>query len=364
MRGLFEIYESLITESFKSKLVRMFANDSLSYSKSFKDFCRQTDLNKAQWNNLEDSDIVEVEKRTNGDFDVTLRMIRARRAGKDSYIGLKNKREAMPIGIVYIFGYDRDDRLRMVYSSYSDSVYTLSRTSRNPFSQVNSPRSIDTEIEACETLYIVALNDKDTNKVQNDRYQSRTGMIPNLDATDRALKHNVPGILGKQAGGVNLSTWTSTGAFFKYCDKQARDNMKRYKEILALNKFATTDTSTIDKMVRENLERYQEIMKRVISASSKNPEHYISIYNLNSLINGEVKSSKQSESGWVQGGLLNLYSKYMNANIDVARQGSRDSSYSMADAYMQDLKRYETAIRNLCARLADVFNKIEEELKK
>ena len=103
-------------------------------------------------------------------------------------------------------------------------------------------------------------------------------------------------------------------------------------------------------------------MKRVISATSKKPEYYISIYKLNGLIQGEVKSSKHSESGWVQGGLLNLYSKYMNANIDVARQRGKDSSYGMADSYMQDLKRYETGIRTLCARLADEIEKIEKEL--
>ena len=364
MKRLFEIYESLITESFKSKLVRMFANDSLSYSKSFKDFCKRTYLDSAQWDNLEDSDIVEVVKHAAGDFDVTLRMIRARRAGKDSYIGLKGKREAMPIGIVYIFGYDRDDSLRMVYSSSIDSVYTLSRSGSDPFNKIYSPRDIDSEIKECYSLYIIALNEKDSSKVRSDRYQSRTNMIPDLDDADRALKHNVPGILGKQAGGADLSTWGSAGAFFKYCGKQAKENIKKYKETLALNKFAATDTSAIDNMVRENLERYQEIMKRVISASSKKPEHYISIYNLNSLINGEVKSSKHSEGGWIQGGLLNLYSKYMNANIDVARQRNKDSSYSMADTYMQDLKKYETSIKSLCVRLADAFNKIEEELKK
>ena len=290
-------------------------------------------------------------------------MIRARRAGKDSYIGLKGKREAMSIGIVYIFGYDRDDRLRMVYSSSIDSMYTLSRSGSDPFNKIDSPRDIDSEIKECYSLYIIALNEKDSSKVRSDRYQSRTNMIPDLDDADRALKHNVPGILGKQAGGADLSTWGSAGAFFKYCDKQARENIKKYKETLALNKFAATDTSAIDNMVRENLERYQEIMKRVISATSKTPG-YISIYTLNGLINGEVKSSKHSEGGWIQGGLLNLYSKYMNANIDVARQRGKDSSYSMADTYMQDLKKYETGIKSLCAKLADEFNKIEEKLKK
>lgn len=361
MKRLFEIYEALITESFNSKLVRMFANDSLSYSKSFSEFCKRVGLDRAQWDHIEDSDIIEIKKRAAGDFDVTLRMIRARRAGKDSYIGLKGKREAMPIGIVYIFGYDEDDRLCMVYSSFGDVVYTLSRSGSSHFERVDSPRSIDMEIEKCSVLYIVALNDKDNNKVRNDRYQSRTDMVPDLDDRDRALKHNVSGILGKQAGGADISRWGSAGAFFKYCGKKAEDNMKKYKEILALNKFATVDTSEIDKMVRESLERYQNIMKRIISATSKKPG-YISVYTLNNLINGDVKSSKYSESGWIQGGLLNLYSKYMSTNVDVARQKGAASSH-MADSYMQDLKIYETGIKNLCTKLAAEFNKIEEELK-
>ena len=54
----------------------------------------------------------------------------------------------------------------------------------------------------------------------------------------------------------------------------------------------------------------------------------------------------------------------MNANIDVARQKGKDSSFSMADTYMQDLKKYETGIKSLCERLADDFNKVEEKLKK
>ena len=363
MKRLFEIYESLVIESFNSKLVRMFANDSLSYSKSFSEFCRRTGLDSAQWDHIEDSDIVKVKELAKGDFDVTLRMIRASRAGKDSYIGLKGKREAMPIGIVYIFGYDEDDRLCMVYSSYIDTVYTLSRSGSDHFERVDSPRSIDMEIEKCSTLYIIALNDKDSRKVKSDRYQSRIDMTPDLDDADRALKHNIPGILGKQAGGADLSRWGSAGEFFKYCNKQAENNMKRYKETLALNKFAAVDTSTIDKMVRENLERYQEIVKRVISASSKD-SRYISIYTLNDLINGDVKSSKYSDRGWVQGGLLNLYSKYMSANVDVARQRGKGSSYGMADSYMKDLKNFEVGIKNLCAKLAAEFNEIEEELKK
>ena len=362
MKRLFEIYESLVTESFNSKLVRMFANDSLSYSKSFSEFCKRVGLYSAQWDRIEDSDIVEVKKLAKGDFDVTLRMIRACRAGKDSYIGLKGKREAMPIGIVYIFGYNEDDRLCMVYSNSIDSVYTLSRSGSDSFERIDSPRSIDTEIEKCSTLYIVALNDKDTRKVKSDRNQSRRDMIPDLDDKDRALKHNIPGILGKQAGGADLSRWGSAGAFFAYCSKKAEENMKRYRETLALNKFAAIDTSAIDKMVRENLERYQEIMKRIISASSKD-SRYISIYNLNDLINGTVKSSKYSENGWIQGGLLHLYSKYMSVNVDLARQKNKDSSYSLAETYMKDLKSYEAGIKSLCARLANEFNKIEEDLK-
>ena len=351
----------MITESFKSKLVRMFANDSLAYSKSFRDFCKRTNLDRAQWDNIEDSDIVEIKKQAAGDFDVILRMIRACRAGKDSYIGLKGKREAMPIGLVYIFGYDEDDRLRAVYNNGNDALYTLSKSGRDYFDRSDRPTSIDEEIKKCFTLYVLALNDKDSRKITQDRYNSVSGMIPSLDKDDRAAKHNVPGVLGKQKGGIDMGRWSSTGAFFSYCGRLVEKNIERYKEIIAQNKFAATDTSAVDDMVKACMERYQEVMKKVIQASSQ--QGYISIYEINNLINGKVVTSKHSEYGHVQGGLLHLYTQYMSANVDLARQGKRPGGSSLSDSYMKDLKSYEASIKALCATLAAKFKEIEDGIK-
>lgn len=363
MRSLFEIYEAMVNESFESKLVRMFANDCLPFASNFSNFCKETHMDSAMWDKIEDDDITMVKKRVTGDensqnkdIDVVLSMIRAKRADKKVYAGLNHKKHEVPLGYVYIFGY-LNDELHLIYTSSWDRVYRC--TNKKKLEQEDGKKAIDDLIRGCDTLYVINLAENDNRTIQNQRRWSREGMIPTPDAQDRALKR-IQGELGKRAGGVDLTDdWKTLGEFYTYCRNNAKENIKRYREIIANRKFNDSSTEEIDKLMRLYMDRYMKFMQSVMTQAGNDSSKYVSFYDLNKLINGEAKSSKHSDAAWVNGGLLRLYNSYIEETVDMIKAQKR-SGYNFGLGVKDYLERRNSTERQLRALFAKLDAKFKE----
>ena len=323
MNSIFTIYQQL-NESFQSKYVRMFAQDAGLITQSFQNFAKFCHVDFISWDKITDDDITVISVKEDTIEDV-LKMFRALRAQKDNYYStLARKRIDFKSKHIVLLGY-LNNRLQCVYNNYSDSFYSIDRKT---YHNVSKPKDMESHLEDCDMFYVISVDQHKTTDLTRSRRESRYDMIPDLDAADRAAARH-QGILGKDAGGVGK--WEG-GEFTTYCKKLVEQAKERWHKILAENKFKkTSDTKEIDDLVEKTMQDYFSFMQKITKESATNKK--ISKYDLSSLtklMTGEAKSSKYSDYGWLQGGLLNQYQSYCSTNIALS-QGTQSAASEIED---------------------------------
>jgi hypothetical protein len=157
--------------------------------------------------------------------------------------------------------------------------------------------------------------DFQTWKLRSDRREARTGMITNTEDQNRRI---------------------------------ARENIERYKKIVAQNKAnRDKDFEEIDKQV-------ENIIMRVLKASQishRDPSKIstIQVQRLNEWIYDEVRYSSSTHKSYGKTGLLRLYNTFTDYFNDV----KKGSSYTFQ---IEGLEKVKVEIK-------DTIKKIDEELK-
>lgn len=353
MKSIYEYYQMLndsfqLNESFQSKYVRMFAQDASLYSSNFKRFCDNVGLYYLAWDKIDDSDIQKIEV-TDDKTDI-LKMFRALKANKENYWSTNlGARVSFASKRCVLFGY-KDDKLNCTYDNWGGHFYYVVRGSLH---RTDKTREMEESIAECDVVYLVLVDEHDTRKLIGERGGARAGMVPNLDQKDREAQRHA-GILGQDAGGVNK--WEG-GEFTRYCKQEAERAIDRWKKILAENKFKrSSDTKEIDNLVEKTVNTYFSFMQEVMKSSATNKK--ISKYRLSSitdLVTGKAKSSKYNDYGWLEGGLLNVYRQYCEANVELAQGGSYVASA------LEGRDRAAAYLKKISADILTMIDKLKKE---
>lgn len=347
MKSIYEYYQ-MLNESFQSKYVRMFAQDASLYVSNFKNFCDIVGLYYLAWDKIDNSDITKIE--ISDDKTDILKMFRALKAGKENYWSTNlGTRVSFVSKRCVLFGY-KDDKLHCTYDNWGGHFYYVER---DKLYKTDKTRVMEDCLAECDVVYLVLVDKHDTRKLIGDRGGARAGMVPNLDQKDREAQRHT-GILGQDAGGVNK--WEG-GEFTRYCARLAEEAKDRWKKIIAENKFKrSSDTKEIDDLVEKTVNTYFSFMQEVMKASVTNKK--ISKYRLSSvtdLVTGKAKSSKYNDYGWLEGGLLNVYRQYCEANVELAQGGSYVASA------LESRDRAATYLKRISADILALIDKLKKE---
>lgn len=346
MKSIIECYNE-INESFNSNFARMIKQDietsryGKTQKKNFNDLQDKLNIDRIAWNKLEDSDF---EKWV--DVEVLLRLIRAIRAGKPDFIGANLKRVPIKDTRIVVFGY-KGDMLRYVYASRYDSMTDMVNGS-----YINAPKSVtDSLREDCDAWYVLMIGENDMGKLISDRSMSKAHIIPTTSKEDKLRKHDLQGVLGVSAGGIDWDKirYGETTEYEQFCRGLIKDTKERYKKIIAQNKFKrTSSTEDIDNMVKECMDIYFKILQD--STKDKDKYTYSEIGTVNKLIQGEAKGggSGSHTYGYISGGLLKSYTDYLYA----VKQLSTDTSYT--DMYLKDRDNNDKYIRAVYQKLRSI----------
>lgn len=352
MISIFEYYNSL-NESFSSNFARMIKQDletsgaARKNKADFKSFIDRIHISNIAWDKVEDSDFEKWD-----DPEVLLRLIRALKANKEDFIGAKNKRVPIKDRNIVVFGY-RGDKLNYIYTSYWTGM-----TDMSDGSMIDAPKTITDDLkDDCDTWYVLNIGNNETSKLKRDRGNNQANMIPSLDNFDRAHKHTRQGVLGKDAGGIDLDNvlYSEMGEFTNYCKRLVDYAKDRWKKILAENQFKrTNDSKAIDDLVKKCMDGYLAAMQEVM----KNPKEYSTYGNMKTLqniIQGEAKGygGGKHVSAYITGGLLKTYQSY----VEAVKELTEGSSYP--EMYVKQRNNAEATIKAYYAKLKTLLKEFK-----
>lgn len=362
MKSLLEVYrlnnsDDLITESFKSKYIRMLAQDA-SLIMPLQRFFNTIGINNVAWDQITDDDITILKTKTAEENTDLLKMYRAYKAGKSDYWSTVEKRRIdFKSKSLIMVGY-YNNKLIGVFTGR----YLAYRCSNGSLDSIEKPREQESALQACDTVYIILTEKYSTNQLKSDRSQGRSDMVPSLDNKDRQIKHNVPGVLGKSEGGVDKGAW-NLGEFTGYCRFLANDAKRRWKEIIAKNKFKqTADTKQIDELVEKTMKSYFEFMQDAMKLAATKSINEYSLSELTRLVVGTAKSNRFSAYGWTEGGLLNVYNNYCSSNINL--QKSTRSRWDSAATVLTSRNKEEQIIKTIVEQINKKMVDLKEQWSK
>lgn len=347
MKTILEYYN--INEAFKSNLARIIKQDietsqwaKKTYSAkslNFKNMINSLCMSNVAWSKITDEEFVK-----ENDSEMINKLVRAVKAGKSEF---RYDRTYIPIKDhnIIIFGY-QGDKLCYIYNTYTEELKDMVRAET-----YDQPRVIADYLNECDTFYVLYLGQNDTSKLKSDRFFSKQDSIPTLDKYDRIRKHDLQGVLGQVAGGVDTSKirWGEHGAYEQFCNNLIEKTKKRYKEIIAKAKFdRSADTTKVDNLVRECTEMYFKALQE--SIKNPNKYDYSTLSKLHQLIQGEAKSSGSGSHthGYVSGGLLKNYNSY----IEAVRKLTEGTSYN--DMYVKQRDDAEKYIEAVYKKLKEI----------
>lgn len=216
-------------------------------------------------------------------------------------------------GIIVTF--DRNGNYRDIFKGkyhydISDSSYRFGRSGNMTTNEI-----LDELKYASEIIVIYFTQAMTTYDLQRDRRASREGMITNTEDQNRKI---------------------------------ARENIERYKKIVAQNKAnKDKDFEEIDKQV-------ENIIMRVLKASQishRDPSKIsiIQVSRLNEWIYDEVRYSSSTHASYGKTGLLRLYNTLTDYLSDVKKGGAYDFQIE--------------GLQKVKIQIIDTIKKIDEELK-
>jgi len=300
MKTIYDIYEEYVCEDFTSNIMRMIKQDVETSSKyNFAKLVDTLSINDVLWDKVEDSDIEVLPGN-----DQSMYYFRALKAGKDSYGLGGGKRLPIKDRRVVIFYY-KNDKIIGVYNSGRDCFY-YSEDGNGRFRYIERPKEAEMYMKTADKWYVISISNNDARKIRDSRLQAQKDMIPDLDTKDRQLKHDVKGILGREKGGFDEY---EAGKFFKYCDIMIREAKQRYKEIIAKNRAAKSNTDKIDALVQETLNKLTQLT--VLFNKNRDKLNYNwreKLGTVMKLMYGEARAygSGRNVSGYISGGLMTV----------------------------------------------------------
>ena len=125
----------------------------------------------------------------------------------------------------------------------------------------------------------------------------------------------------------------------EYNKKVARENIKRYKEIISQNKLKKNkDFEAIDKLVQKVL---NGVMQAVMNVH-KDPAKYADVSWKLSILQQEVYDQRTYNSGNSYGhdGLLKVYDRYNENYIKAHADKTNNMHASSSDTYMDNMEYY------------------------
>ncbi len=352
MKSIFNIYEEYIFEAFASNIIRMIKQDiETTTDYNFTRFInRYQSLSNVLWDKVEDSDI-----ETMPGTDQSMYYFRALKAGKDDFKLGNGKRMPIKDKNVIIFFY-RDDRLIAFYIKDFDAFFARYRGDQGEFELINKPREAENYTKTADVWYVVSISNNDATKLKNTRLSSRVDMIPDLTADDRALKHNVKGVLGKEKGGYY---YYEAGRYYRYCDDLIKKTKDRYKEIVAKNKASKSNTDEIDNSVKEVLNKLAETtIKFNKHRGDLDYSYKYKLERLMKLMYGEAQAygSGRNISSYITGGLMKEYEDYCKTWWDLGKGGFSFNT----SMYLRDFEKYEKSIKQIINKMNVIFREFEE----
>lgn len=266
----------------------------------------------------------------------------------------------------------KKEKLQYVYDSYSHRFGALSYSNYNGgyvnwYEGSGNSRNYMAErdqfsyLKECEYILKIYSDVTNTRQLKNDRGAAIAGSWQ-MSKNDHTSKHRTPGILGKDAGGLEQY---SGGQFYQMCKSMAQQAIAKWKKIVAENKFARSqDTSEVDNAV-------DDIMRRITTATSnamKDPEKYSSantgatLEKLMKKIYDQdryVSSHGRSSGGYYAGvdGLLVTYQKFCEACMSLKKNSG--GYYLGADHYLEVRDRCKAKVLKIAAELDEMLKKFD-----
>lgn len=207
----------------------------------------------------------------------------------------------------------QDEFSSLIYGKHYISLYSGYGFGRS-YSK-KSTELLDMCKRAGEIMVFILTQDFQTWKLRSDRREARAGMITNTEDQNRRI---------------------------------ARENIERYKKIVAQNKAnRDKDFEEIDKQI-------ENIIMRVLKASQishRDPSKIsaIQVQRLNEWIYDEIQFNRSTHKSYGKTGLLRLYNKFTDYLADV----KKGNAYDFQIEGLQKVK----------VEIADTIKKIDEELK-
>ncbi len=323
---------SLLCESFRDPRLYQIHRSLQLYGLNFKDIFK---YNLTAWDKIDSSDIEEIDNINNTDFDTMLKAVRKVIAGKDErpFVIFAMKDEELK----YVYNPVNSEIAVFSWDSYRRKNYCLwyhQGNGKQPYTMTQSEQFA--HLRKCEYLLKVYIDAKNTRALKMSRVDAKANMLPDLTHDDHHSMHTTQGELGKNQGGLNPST---AGAFYTYCMNTVNQARKKWKTILAENKFKRDqDTSEVDNAVQDIMNRLPKAMMNI----TKNPEKYgdnvkYEVENLMKLVYDKY-SSHISRGNYIATGrdeILVQYQQYcqliislkLNNSYDVAQEVQRKDNY-------------------------------------
>lgn len=303
------------------------------------------------WDKLSKEDIEEIDNINEKDFNNMLKAARKIKAGKD-------ERPFIIIGMTR-------ENVKCIYSPDNGAIYTFTYNNyRNKWNGswryqgdgITQGEQFDM-LKECDYLLKVYIDVNNISQLKLDRREAKRGSWE-LTALDHNSKHLQRGILGKKKGGfdeVTLNNLVHSDSFYGDCIRMAEAAVKKWKEIIADNKFVRDqDTSEVDNAVKDILTRLPQATSNIM----KNPDKYNRIFPTGDIQNllKKVYNQISYDRHYTQKGYKGLLITYQEYCECVLKLKDKNASYNKTNA-LRDRDRLKEDILYLCKEL-------DSELKK
>jgi len=296
----------LLCEAFADPRLYQIANQlSQELKCGFKSALARWYLDVA-WDKIKSEDITEYEKR---DAEALKKMVRKAKNN------IKN-------GSYVIFCMEKERLQGIVLASVNDFAWGHAHQSSwnnklewewcSPAASARSGRKI-TINEILDKLgdyayYIVVdISKYDTLELKRRRQDLCKDAPLELKPADHKSIHKKPSELGKSGGGI--SSELTYGSFYHKCQQDAEEAMKKWRKIVAENKFkrsSSVDTSEIDKLVESIMNKMMTVSKNMTAHPENYPGNYI----------GNISSSYAVMMDYVND-IIKYYGYYCKTIIEI-----------------------------------------------
>jgi hypothetical protein len=335
MISLYDIVEesSQIFEDFKSKYIRQ-ANDCCKVMRTSLQYVvsRYTGIMIA-WDKIEDKDVEIYSGKDIPDLLASFRKVKAGKEENYFIIGMLDEN----IRCIYIPQFTE-----MLLKEYN--YFTLYRVNTTRQKDYKTAREQHDILLGCDYLLKISPKDFNVRDLMNSRRDSKYGMLPDLSKKDRESKHLVKGELGKEAGGQSSWSW-HMGDYYSKCRQIAKDNINRYKEIIASGEMKKLEVDQkVVSRVESIMSRYNKMVSAIIA---KKPE-------AESVTRDEwVHINKRVNSGGT-GGLIPYLQRYYDSMYLVAN--AKEVNQRITDE-ISDARERAKWILEMCDELDNIFKR-------